>query len=292
MTAYSDEKRSFGLFSGFSHYLPGFRGMMMMLVMFIAGSLLGNIVILTLQAGISAGFAQEYGTVISYPLMFIPAMLYAWSKSRKAKAEGYPKINVDNVETCIPGGLLMIMTVSAATIAAAFLVEPLGLLLPPMPQWLKEMMEKMLDAPLWVTLISVSVFAPFFEEWLCRGVIMRGMLHSMHPSMAIIISAAFFAVIHMNPWQALPAFCLGVLFGFVYYRTGSLKLTMVMHCVNNSLAVIISKIPALSEAETFMDILSTPAYIMIYILSAVIVGCTVIIIKGKSEAMHSCLKQD
>ena len=80
------------------------------------------------------------------------------------------------------------------------------------------------------------------------------------PIWAIFWSAVFFAFIHLNPWQAVPAFVLGCLFGYVYYKTGSLKLTMLMHCVNNTLATLLSRIPGMGEAESFMDVLSPWAY--------------------------------
>ena len=121
--------------------------------------------------------------------------------------------------------------------------------------------------------ICVSVFAPFFEEWLCRGMVLRGLLHctrkpgkngelrkGFSPAVAIIISALFFALIHMNPWQAIPAFALGCLFGYVYYKTGSLKLTMLMHFTNNTLALIAGNIDALKDMETWCDVMSAPAY--------------------------------
>ncbi len=52
----------------------------------------------------------------------------------------------------------------------------------------------------------------------------------MNPALAIAISAIFFATIHGNLWQGISAFILGSFFGYVYYKTGSLKLTMLMHC--------------------------------------------------------------
>ena len=63
--------------------------------------------------------------------------------------------------------------------------------------------------------------------------------------------------------QALPAFLLGVVFGYVYYKTGSLKLTMLMHFVNNTMALIMSRIPSFQDAETFADVMSPWAYICV-----------------------------
>ena len=52
----------------------------MLLVMFMLGAVLGNIVVLCMQAA-SAEFAEKFGMVVSYPVMFIPPMLYASAKA-------------------------------------------------------------------------------------------------------------------------------------------------------------------------------------------------------------------
>ena len=101
-----------------------------------------------------------------------------------------------------------------------------------------------------------------------------------------------FAVLHMNPWQALPAFLLGILFGYVYYRTGSLRLTMLMHCVNNTMAVLFSKIPSLEEAESFSDVLSPWAYAGIFVACVAFVAATVVVLRNipfsKDDARSNC----
>ena len=277
---------SYDLFSTYSHYLPGIGGMFMLLAMFFVGALLGNMLVLLLQAGFSAEFAQEYGTVISYPVMFIPPMLYASYQSRKNEflpwgEDGNPPAGVpldtDNFGRL--GGGWLTLVVSIATMAASFVAEPVNALLPEMPELLKQALEQLTEGPVWIALLSVSIFAPFFEEWLCRGIVLRGLLKKMKPGWAIAVSALFFAVLHMNPWQAIPAFLLGSLFGYVYYRTGSLKLTMLMHCTNNTLAVIISKIPQFKEAETFMDVLSPWAYWCIFAACIVIVCCSMMVFR-------------
>jgi membrane protease YdiL (CAAX protease family) len=278
-------RASYDLFSTYSYFLPGLKGMLMLLIMFLLGSLLGNIVIAVLSLCLSSQFAMEYGTVISYPLMFVPPMLYASYQSRKAEFSAW----AEEGSTCIPldssnfgrlGGWKLAIVASIATIAAAFIAEPINTLLPEMPEFLKQALEQLTEGPLWVAFLSVSVFAPLFEEWLCRGLVLRGLLRKFNPASAIMVSAAFFAILHMNPWQAIPAFLLGLLFGYVYYKTGSLKLTMLMHCVNNTLALITSRIPSLTDAETFMDIMSPWAYVCIYIASVLFVAAAIITFKG------------
>ena len=274
---------SYDLFSSYSYYLPGIGGMFMLLAMFILGSLLGNLVTMGLQATLGADFAKQFGTVISYPVMFIPPMLYSSVKSR-LNSYNTEEVLLDNK---VSGGTRLAIIVTVATMAAAFITEPVTALLPPMPEWLEKVMDQMLEgSPLWATLLSVSVFAPLFEEWLCRGMILRGLLTKMKPATAIVISAAFFAILHINPWQAIPAFCLGLLFGFVYYKTGSLKLTMLMHCVNNTMAVVLSKIPVLKEAETFMDVMNPWAYAGAYICLAVALASAIVILSSYRKAQE------
>ncbi len=288
-------RASYELFANYSYYLPGFGGMMMLFLLFIIGSLLGSLLsgIFILAMGPSEA-VSSYSMLISYPVSFIPPLLYASAKSRRNEIfdTGYA-LDSNNFGT--KGGLVAALTVSLATIAAAFVCEPLSAALPDMPAYLEEALESMTNGPLWASLLSVSIFAPLFEEWLCRGLVLRGLLSKMNPTGAICVSAAFFAVLHLNPWQAIPAFILGLLFGYVYYRTGSLKLTMLMHCINNTFATIFSRIPAFREADTFMDILSPWKYAAIFILCILILASAIVIIRAiptKDARMGNCDKID
>ena len=276
-------KRSFNLFASYSHFLPGLKGMLMLLVMFLCGAMLGELTVMGLKAVFGPAFASDYGILISYPVMFIPPMLYASAKSRLNEYKT-PEIPLDRGGFSRKEWMLLLSGGVFSTIALAYIVEPVAALLPDMPAWLEQTMKQMLDVmPVWATLISVSFFAPLFEEWLCRGLVLRGLLRSMNPFCAIAVSSVFFAILHMNPWQAIPAFCLGLLFGYAYYRTGSLKLTMLMHCANNTMAVIFSRAPQFKNAETFMDVLSGWAYWSIF-AACILITVSFVMILSKDKA--------
>lgn len=283
-------RASYGLFSNYSHYLPGIGGMFALLALFLLGALIGNLTVSALEL-VSKEFAMTYGTVISYPIMFIPILLFASAKSRMNDGfeTGYA---LDSNHFGKLGGPVLAVAVSVATVAAAFIADGFNSLLPPVPEWFEAAMKQIMDSPVWVTLISVSVFAPLFEEWLCRGLVLRGLLQKKSPAVAIFVSALFFAVLHMNPWQALPAFMLGLLFGYVYYKTGSLKLTMLMHCVNNTMAVVFSKIPSLAEAESFSEVMSPWMYACIYIAAVIIAASIIMVLRAipavKEGARSNC----
>ena len=71
-------------------------------------------------------------------------------------------------------------------------------------------------------IISIAIMAPLVEELLFRGAIQGHLLRKgMKPVYAILIASAVFGIVHMNPIQIPFAFAIGMIFGWLYYRTGS-----------------------------------------------------------------------
>lgn len=87
--------------------------------------------------------------------------------------------------------------------------------------------------------LSIGLLAPLAEELVFRGAILRSLLRwTKQPWMAIAISAIFFAVAHLNPAQLPHAFLVGLLLGWMYYRTDSIVPCVVYHWVNNTVAYV------------------------------------------------------
>lgn len=276
---------NFNFLSHYTYYLPTVGGMFGLLGWLLVGSLLGGIVTVIFPLFMNHADAMQYGMLVSYPVQFIPAMMYAASKSRNncINMEG---ALLDNKHFGKCGGFLCALMVTAATLAAAFCADALTAVLPQMPESLQQVFEAITQGSLWANLLCVAVFAPIFEEWLCRGMVLRGLLYKMKPVWAIIVSALFFALIHGNPWQAIPAFLIGCLLGYVYYKTGSLKLTMLMHCVNNASAVLLSHTDKFKDVESWADVLPGKQYWIIFaacllLLALVIKTFAQIPIEGK-----------
>ena len=176
-------KSSYNLLKDFDYYLPDIKGLFILLALLIAGALLGNLVTAGLMLLPGGEGLMSYSMLLSYPVMFIPAMLYAASKSKFNRDFDMERpVPVDQDKFGIGGFLGLAAAVVIVTIAAGFVTDPLSKLLPPTPEWFDRLNEQMLvGTPLWATLLSVSVFAPLFEEWLCRGMILRGLLQRMKP---------------------------------------------------------------------------------------------------------------
>ncbi|WP_333662493.1 type II CAAX endopeptidase family protein [Chishuiella changwenlii] len=100
--------------------------------------------------------------------------------------------------------------------------------------------------------IMVCILAPIFEEIIFRGIILKGMLNfKVNPITAILINGFIFGCAHMNPWQFIGAGFLGVIFGYIYYRTRSLFLPMLLHFLNNALSFSFMMIYGEVEEEVF-----------------------------------------
>ena len=127
-------------------------------------------------------------------------------------------------------------------------VAALGALIPSV--WLQEMMPEL---PNWAEnefemllgnrwgYLTIGLLAPLSEEIVMRGAILKELLKStkLTPWAAIAISALLFSLIHMNPVQMPHAFVIGLLLGWMYWRTGSILPGVAYHWVNNSVAYVI-----------------------------------------------------
>lgn len=86
----------------------------------------------------------------------------------------------------------------------------------------------------------VGLLAPLSEELVFRGAILRSLLKwKANPWIGIVISSLLFALIHMNPAQMPHAFLIGLLLGWMYYRTDSIVPGVVYHWVNNTVAYVL-----------------------------------------------------
>ena len=99
--------------------------------------------------------------------------------------------------------------------------------------------------------LAICIFAPLVEEVVFRGAILRVLLEgSSRHWVPIAISAVLFALVHGNPAQMPHAFCIGLLLGWMYYRTGSIIPGIMLHWVNNTLAYVIYNVfPQYQDAK-------------------------------------------
>jgi sodium transport system permease protein len=88
--------------------------------------------------------------------------------------------------------------------------------------------------PLWAVWLVIGLTPAFCEELTFRGLILSG-LRRLGKWPAIFISAFLFAMAHSSIYRLLPTLLMGVLLGFIVWRTGSILCGMIVHGLNNGL---------------------------------------------------------
>jgi membrane protease YdiL (CAAX protease family) len=111
-------------------------------------------------------------------------------------------------------------------------VEPLGSLIP-LSESMKGVLRDAAGETGVFTFIYFILAAPVMEELLFRGIMLDGLLKRYRPLTAILMTSLIFGIVHLNPYQFVIGFVLGVLLGWVYLRTGSVAQCIVIHMSAN-----------------------------------------------------------
>lgn len=99
------------------------------------------------------------------------------------------------------------------------------------------------------SLLITGIAVPIFEELLFRGLVFGELKKVSHIWVALILQAVIFGVIHLNVIQGSYAMIIGLLLGFVYYRSGSLLAPILLHMTFNSSSVIIDEFVSAETLE-------------------------------------------
>ena len=86
-------------------------------------------------------------------------------------------------------------------------------------------------------MLSTAVLVPVMEEFAFRGVLLSA-LRKYGAGFAIMASALVFAFAHGDFANVVFAFFAGLVFGFLYVRTGNLWVSICIHALNNGIAVL------------------------------------------------------
>jgi uncharacterized protein len=97
------------------------------------------------------------------------------------------------------------------------------------------------DGALWLLVIAFCIAAPMSEEFFARGFLYRGWSASfLRPTGAIVLSSLAWTALHLQyDWFFFgEVFSIGLLLGYLRYRSNSTWLTVVVHGVNNLAATL------------------------------------------------------
>jgi len=124
-------------------------------------------------------------------------------------------------------------------------------------------------------LLCIVVIGPVAEELMFREAIQGEMLRrKASPLTAITLPALAFSLVHLNLAQALYAFPVGIIFGIIYYKTGNITLTALLHIINNGIValqlnILGERITELSYTELFGSSLTTYTAMTLLTISSI-----------------------
>ena len=207
--------------------------LLVLLLLFFAVQVLSGIVAFAL--GLALGIGSHYDEImvdydilsfslfLSNLLLCITFFLFKLHKSDALKCHGL-RVG-DFVLTC----MLMFPVIFVVNLLVEFL-NPVD--------FTKDAVKALAYNPLGIC--TIVLLAPFAEELFFRMGCLKICTESgLNPWVSILISASVFGAIHGNPAQILGAIPIGVLLGWLYWRSGSIWLPFAAHALNNLLGLVL-----------------------------------------------------
>jgi membrane protease YdiL (CAAX protease family) len=184
----------------------------------------------------------------------------------------------------ILGGVVLIT-------AASLVLEPLIAMFP--AHYLEEL-NGLIGSGGW-TIVTTVVAAPILEELFFRGLVLENLAKRWSGTAAVVASAALFGAAHLPILpQALNAFVLAILMGYIYLATRSLIPVIIIHAINNGIAYMTLQLTGDQVTDTRQLIGNDSIYWMAYATSAVIVVAFValLVIKTNNKTPETALHEE
>jgi membrane protease YdiL (CAAX protease family) len=206
-------------------------------------------------------YPQSWNTFIVYVLSFCITLFIA--------KKWWQIISFDTQKVNFLVYILLIPIIFSLSIT----VESLANLIP-MPDKIRLLFEQMIQFNL-PSYLTIGIAAPLLEEFIFRGIVLKKFLLNYSPTKAIVLSSVIFGIAHLNPWQFIGAFFMGLLIGWIYWKTKSIWPGIFIHFTNNSFSFFVAK--KYDDINiTFNDIIGN-TYIYISILIASVILCYIML---------------
>lgn len=120
-------------------------------------------------------------------------------------------------------------------------------------------------------IIALSLIGPLAEEIVFReAFIGHAVRNGCNSNVAIMLSAFAFGIIHGNPSQIPFAFCMGIILGVTYVKTGNIVIPAIIHITNNLTAALLIGAEGISEEMTLTNMLGGSAVALPLALAALV----------------------
>ena len=209
-----------------------------MAVLVRGGALSIGLIVLLAVVPYGANILENYGSL----LLYLPTVGLALVSLRRPKNQSFLEVvGCNDVSQRLTSFLPIIMSVIALGLMGDWLIMLGGDMLDISTHWTEWFLPQLVwgsQAELLKTTIEVVVLAPIFEEIIFRGIVYSTLRVKFGFPVSMIGSAGIFALAHGYSLVAfLAVFWSGMLWAWMYERTGSVVPGICVHAVNNGLVV-------------------------------------------------------
>ena len=125
----------------------------------------------------------------------------------------------------------------------------------PMPEFMNELLKVMIAHSIfdWVILLlGTVIIASIAEELLFRGFLQVTLENKGDVTRAVILTSLSWTLIHANPFWAVQIFIMGVIIGFLAWRTDSVIPGIIAHGLNNFLSLLFINLSLDTELDWYL----------------------------------------
>lgn len=143
-----------------------------------------------------------------------------------------------------------------------------------------------------LNLLTIALLPAICEEIFFRGFIFSSFSKSKDKNksvkLAIICSGVLFGIMHMDFIRIIPTSILGIIFAYSVYKSGSIFVSMLLHFLNNGIAIVVSHYTTGNVANLckFIEVdfanLNILKFVLILLISFILVALGVRILYRKS----------
>ena len=188
----------------------------------------------TASALLSNGLAISLSVMMGLPAVF--AALWLATRMARMPFADYLALRGASWRSFLFGALALIVMIGAWDAVSRAMGREVT------PGFMVEVLKSArADNALWLLVVAFCVAAPVTEEVLVRGFLYRGWSESfLRPVGAIVLSSLVWTAMHLQyDWFFFgEMFSIGLLLGYLRYRSGSIWLTIFVHGLNNLAATV------------------------------------------------------
>ncbi|OQX86916.1 hypothetical protein B6D60_05145 [candidate division KSB1 bacterium 4484_87] len=192
------------------------------------------------SALLGALLGMKTGLFLTEAVIIIPALVYVLYYKFPLKA----LFRLRSVSLPLIG-ISVILGIGLSVLVDEF--DRLFQLILPMPEILKEMMEKSLVinslGDLLIIGFSAVILASVLEELLFRGFVQISFEKTFDVTRGVMATAILFAVAHLNPWWTVQFTFFGIFLGVMAWKSNSVIPSIIVHFINNGIALGYSNVP-------------------------------------------------